>query len=130
MEDFFLNGGNSDFTLSAIMQERTNKYCMNFNLKNGLKTDQKYPNYTFDLEAKIGEGVKKVVIYHGGSNHIYGFRFYDKSNTLLCEAGGDFTNNPTEIVLEDDEVIMGFIAREYAASSAALYTDLQCPASM
>ena len=55
--------------------------------------------------------VKKVVIFDEGS-YVYGFRFFDKTNSVISEVG-ILSGIEIEIILEDDEVIMGFVAKEF-----------------
>ena len=62
-----------------------------------------------------------MVIY--SSNLVFGFKFYAKTNSVLCEVGC-FTGNQTEVILEDNEVIMGFVAKELSNHSP-YYIDFQ-----
>ncbi len=54
--------------------------------------------------------IKMVQVFH--SAYILGFRFYDSKFQTIFEVGSVSTNN-TNIVLEDNEQIVGISAKTY-----------------
>ena len=60
----------------------------------------------------------KYVDIHVCSNEVYGFVFYDNQNATICKAGfvegrGLFEDHYAgRVLLEDNEVIIGFIANK------------------
>ena len=65
------------------------------------------------MPQDAGKKIKRAVIYNGG-NYIDGFEFFDKNNNLLFKVGGCSTKDK-EIILEDDERIIGFKAKLYGS---------------
>ena len=79
--------------------------------------------------------VKRVLVYTLGNNHIDGFRFYDKHPTYLdlktkkkplypkpfFEIGA-FTSGAHDIVVQDNEVIIGVKAKQ-RKNCPAIYSD-------
>ena len=98
---------------------------MNFVLNTGDKTNQVCKSYPTTKENKIPQDkqLKKVVIYH--SSYIRRFEFFDKDGNSFFEAGekGDYPK--LEVVLEDDECLMGIQAQEHSTGEASLYSNMQ-----
>ena len=87
---------------------------MNFVLNTGDKTNQVRADYPTTKENKIPQDkqLKKVVIYHNNDS-ILRFEFFDKDGNSFFEAGSKGSENAKlEVVLEDDECIMGIQAQE------------------
>ena len=102
------------FTLTAILTDPKSESFMNFVLNTGDKTNQVSHGYPTTKENKIPQDkqLKKVVIYHNNDS-ILRFEFFDKDGNSFFEAGlkGDYPK--LEVVLEDDECLMGIQAQEY-----------------
>ncbi len=73
------------------------------------------------MPEDAGKKIKRVVIDNAENCHIYGFEFFDKNNNLLFKVGGCSTKDK-EIILEDDERIIGFKAKLYPGHQS-VYTD-------
>jgi hypothetical protein len=60
---------------------------------------------------KKQEPVAKIVVYqHDDKDYLNGFRFYSKSAEVLLEVG-NFTNLPTEFILQEGEQVIGIKSR-------------------
>ncbi len=64
------------------------------------------------MPEDAGKKIKRVVIYNNSNCYIDGFEFFDKNNNLLLKLGYCVTKDK-EIILEDDERIIGFKAKLY-----------------
>ena len=100
---------------------------MNFVLNTGDKTNQVRDGFPTTKENKIPQDkqLKKVVIYYSDNCCIERFEFFDKDGNSFFEAGrkgSDFAK--LEVVLEDDECLMGIQAQEYPGHPSA-YTNMQ-----
>ena len=60
----------------------------------------------------IHSQIRKVEIYHNG-RCILGFKFFDKKNTFLFEIGDTTNKLMTEVVIEENEQIIGVKAKLY-----------------
>ncbi len=68
--------------------------------------------------------IKKVQIQHDASC-IRGFKFFDKNQLLIFEIGEiKATNTVTEVVLEENEQIIG-VAYKLYSTYQTVYTDFQ-----
>ena len=116
------------FTLTAILTAPNCECCMNFVLKTGDKTNQVHNDgYPTTKENKIPQDkqLKKVVIYYY-NYHIERFEFFDKDGNSFFEAGRKGLDNAKlEVVLEDDECLMGIQAQENHTSNGSLYSNMQ-----
>ena len=72
------------------------------------------------MPQDAGKKIKRAVIYNDG-DYIDGFEFFDKNNNLLLKVG-DCSNKDKEIILEDDERIIGFKAKLYP-NWQSIYSD-------
>ena len=99
---------------------------MNFVLNTGDKTNQVRDGCPTTKENKIPQDkqLKKVVIYYDNSC-IRRFEFFDKDGNSFFEAGfkGDYPK--LEVVLEDDECLMGIQAQELSTKEPSAYTNMQ-----
>ena len=100
---------------------------MNFVLNTGDKTNQVTNGVPTTKENKIPQDkqLKKVVIYYN-NDFIRRFEFFDKDGNSFFEAGykgGNFAK--LEVVLEDDECLMGIQAQEYRDDWPSSYANMQ-----
>lgn len=81
-----------------------------FIMSNGKKSELKSPSimqpYLLNLQGKT---LRKVQMYHN-SSCLCGMRFYDQNQSLVLEVGR-IEETMNEVVLEEDERIIGFKAR-------------------
>ncbi len=80
-------------------------------MSNGEKSELNSPTYKFqpyflNLEGKT---VRKIHMYHNGE-FLYGLKFFDQNSLLILEVG-KIEQTMKEVVLEEDERIIGFKAR-------------------
>jgi hypothetical protein len=73
------------------------------------------------MPEDAGKKIKRVVIYNNSNCHIHGFEFFNKNNNLLLKVGASPTKDK-EIILEDDERIIGFKAKLYGGHQS-VYSD-------
>ena len=69
-----------------------------------------------------GKSVRKVKIYHNlGLN---GFEFFDQNEDLILEVGNCY-HSMTELILEENERIVGFLAKKgyNSGSNSEFYYD-------
>jgi hypothetical protein len=85
----------------------------NFILSNGTRSTQRDDwaptKYTFMIHKKALNKIRSVNIYHDVSS-IAGFSFFDKDGALLWEIG-DTTCSKETVLLEENEVIVGVVAK-------------------
>ena len=99
---------------------------MNFVFNTGYKTNQVKKGYETTKVNSIPQDkqIKKVIIYY--SDQIERFKFFDKLNNLIFEAGRKGQDeHELEVELSDDECIMGVQAQERDRASPSLYTNMQ-----
>ena len=116
------------FTLTAILTAPNCECCMNFQLNTGDKTNQVTNSGLLTTkENKIPQDkqLKKVVISYCKNSNIEWFEFFDKDGNSFFEAGMKVGYGKLEVVLEDDECLMGIQAQEYDTDEASSYTNMQ-----
>lgn len=74
--------------------------------------------------APVGAAVKKVVIYAHNSTYIRGIQFYDSNKACLLEAGV-CEGKTKEIILEDNERLIGVKARQYGFRENTCLSDFK-----
>ena len=68
--------------------------------------------------------IKTVFIFYVNRLFVCGFQFFDQQNQLIWEIGYTKTDKKETLVLEDNEVIFGVVAKlDFGLQSA--YTDFQ-----
>ena len=67
--------------------------------------------------------IRSVTIHHN-SKYIVGFSFFDKDGALLWEIGNTHWRRRETVVLADNEVIIGVVAKLYPERQS-FYTDFQ-----
>ncbi len=96
----------------------------NFILSNGtrsLQRDEDVDYYDYMIPKDGLKKIRSVTIYYYA--HIGGFSFFDKDGALLWKHGCTLSGFDREtVVLEDNEVIVGVVAKLRPASLSA-YTD-------
>jgi hypothetical protein len=65
--------------------------------------------------------IKSIDIIYSHNRMIYGFQFFDKDNTFIWQIGKTGSNVET-VVLSDNEVIVGIVAKLFPGLQSA-YTD-------
>ena len=116
------------FTLTAILTCPGREFYMNFVLNTGDKTNQVTNDSPTTKENKIPQDkqLKKVVIYYWNNAQIERFEFFDKDGNSFFEAGRKGSDNAKlEVVLEDDECLMGIQAQEHNTGNPSLYSNMQ-----
>ena len=81
--------GTKDFFLAGFSNDRGGSNCrFNFIANNGQRTEQKsdFPMQDFMMPETCKQ-TRKVEVYCYGTNHVYGFKFFDINNTLLFDVG-------------------------------------------
>ncbi len=98
----------------------------NFILSNGTRSTQKdkWPtDYTFMIPKDALNKIRSVTINHNMQS-IFGFEFFDKDGALLWDTGYTYTSRKETVLLEENEVIVGVVAKLYPGYLSA-YTDFQ-----
>jgi hypothetical protein len=99
-------------------------YHFNFILSNGARSKQRdveSTDFTFMIPADAFEKIRSVTIHYYSC--IVGFSFFDKDGALLWKHGNTASRtNKEKVVLEENEVIVGVVAKLHEHLSAA-YTD-------
>ncbi len=66
----------------------------------------------------------RSVIIHYDIHSIEGFKFFDKKGALLWKIGNNFTKKWETVQLEQNEVIVGVVAKLFA-DDQSIYTNFQ-----
>ncbi len=72
------------------------------------------------IPADALKKIRSVII--NNNEYIYGFSFFDKDRALLWSIGNTYVSKKETVVLEENEVIVGVVAKLYP-SYQSLYTD-------
>ena len=62
--------------------------------------------------------MRKIIVFYEQSNYIRGFRLFDAKDTCVLEIGILTSETKKEILLEEDDRIVGFRSRLYASNQA------------
>ncbi len=99
----------------------------NFILSNGaqstLSGDKLPTDYTFMIPKKALSKIRSVNIHCYFHRCISGFAFFDKDGALLWEIGVTTEKEKETVLLDENEVIVGVVAKQLKEDAAAVFTD-------
>ncbi len=95
----------------------------NFHLSNGTRSNQRdagWSYYDHMMPAGCHNKIRSVTIHY--YDHIRGFSFFDKEGALLWKIGFTFDCKEETVLLEENEMIIGVVAKLYQGYQS-VYTD-------
>lgn len=104
--------------------------CFNFDFSNGYTTQLKTPsNYDVKLVSiqPPSAKVKRICIwYNEGNGYLDGLQFFDANGNLLLKTLFNFEKfKKKEIILQDDERIIGYVSRKDSEANPCFHYDFQ-----
>ena len=113
--------------IKGVLNDEVEGCCFNWILSNGDRSNQSDKDYPTSKTQIMPEGahkrIKSVDIIYNNNRCIYGFQFFDKENKFIWQIGTTGSNVET-VVLADNEVIIGVVAKLFPGVKSA-YSDFQ-----
>ncbi len=91
------------------------------NGKRAVLANNSYKMKLFMLDL-AGKSVRKVEIYHSPCSCLFGLKFFDQNLALILEVG-KCTGSIKELILEENERIVGFVANKGNNEHSDYYND-------